>query len=210
MKQIDIKDCMLVNLAIFIKKVHKVKIDIFELKAKVQYNDEGISISQIKQLSHFYKLQINTYKLDFKDLFVIDKDQFPFVALIEDKQILHSIIIKKIVKNKIYIFDPLLGNCVYDSDKFKSVFAGIVIQITKNGDFLGENKYKDFIFNFSYVYLLFLVVALIINFISPFIVKLSVEKLNVSAFKSIFFSVLVLFLWIKSVLIFSKVLLIYL
>ena len=66
---------------------------------------------------------------------------FPFIAhTVSEQGLQHFIIVKRIVKNKVYVLDPVIGGKIYTVAKFKDLWTGNIIVFTPTKEFTRKNE----------------------------------------------------------------------
>lgn len=178
MKQIDPKDCALVNLEYFYKKFFRKKLDLIKLKNMVHYSQSGITLSELERVASFANIAFEVFNCNFDQLKSINKDELPLSIIISDGEIQHMVILKKIKSNLVYYFDPIKGNVRVKESEFKNKFLRLVLNFypIKNNVKSNILNKKEFVYNINLTYLFFRVISTLVIFIIPFLSKVFISE----------------------------------
>lgn len=67
------------------------------------------------------------YAASFSNLKTIEKNKYPLLVQVKNGDVLHFVLVTKITKKKVIIFDPEFGRCVLDHSEFESSYLGKVL-----------------------------------------------------------------------------------
>lgn len=180
MKQIDNKDCSLINLEFFHKKFFNKKLDLTKVKNQVSYTQNGITLLELEKIAMLVNMNFDVFNCDFKQFISIDKEEFPLSCVIKKDNVQHMVIIKKTDKKFIKYFDPFYGEIKETLKSFEEKFLGIVLNFyvlnkeIKNSKMIKQSEK----FNINFTYLFFRVISNLIIFIIPFISKLMISEFS--------------------------------
>ncbi|WP_025755099.1 Mbov_0121 family peptidase domain-containing ABC transporter [Mycoplasmopsis cricetuli] len=196
LKQIDSKDFSLIVLQYFIKNKLNKNTDINKLKLETTYLENGINLSELDRIANNYNLKINVYNCNIEELMKLNSSEFPLATIINQNNVQHMIVIKKIKNNTIIIIDPFQGIIKLSLKEFKEIFFNIVIgfeilsdlkiiekQINKNLDFKKQenDQVKPLKLNKFFIcrtlYFLILILELFIFISIPFINKFVLSEI---------------------------------
>lgn len=126
-KQTGIKDCG-VCCIYNILKLNNEDISLEKLRDKTKTDKNGTSIYNMVKTFQSLNYESKAYETTIDNLKSIN---LPVICYININGYNHYIILKKIIKNKIYIFDPIRGNIKYSEEEFKKEFLNVIITCSK-------------------------------------------------------------------------------
>ncbi|MHA3838394.1 Mbov_0121 family peptidase domain-containing ABC transporter [Mycoplasma sp. VS1572C] len=181
-KQVDIRDCSLFVLKWFYDRNNINSIDINELKLNAKYTDTGISIPDFEALAQNYSFRIDVFNCDFDRLLKLYDSVFPIAALIKKDNNTHMVVIKKVTKSKIKVYDPTFGNVSYKHQEFQENFFNLLIDFKSIEESLQVHKEVSAsswlrFDKFSTFYLIALLCEILILFSLPYFNKIILEKI---------------------------------
>ncbi|MHA3795859.1 Mbov_0121 family peptidase domain-containing ABC transporter [Mycoplasma sp. VS31B] len=181
-KQVDIRDCSLFVLKWFYDRNNINSIDINELKLNAKYTDTGISIPDFEALAQNYSFRIDVFNCDFDRLLKLYDSVFPIAALIKKDNNTHMVVIKKVTKSKIKVYDPTFGNVSYKHQEFQENFFNLLIDFKPIEESLQVHKEVSAsswlrFDKFSTFYLIALLCEILILFSLPYFNKIILEKI---------------------------------
>lgn len=142
-KQDGIKDCGTCCLYNIIR-YYKGNINFEKLRKLLETDKNGTNILNIVNISNKLGLESKAYKCEFNDL---KFQHFPIVIHIKVNEVYsHFVIIYKIKKDIIYIFDPIRGYIKYNKKLFLKEWSNIIITFNKTDSLVKEeNNYYKYI-----------------------------------------------------------------
>ena len=179
--QHDWKDCGLYCLESFHNYYYGNDVDISELKSTTNYGNKGINILELNTTANNIGLKLESYKLTMEEL-IAYKNKKPFIALIKSEEYSHYVIIYKKNKDNIYLLDPAKGKYKISREKFEKLFLGIILLVEKTPKITKKTPKKR-IFDIFWTQkttiifvILLLVMVSVANLISPYFLKLVIDK----------------------------------
>ena len=175
-KQHDNQDCGLACLAT-IFKFYGLTISLVKLRKGLYIRNGGTSLNDLVEISLKYNFDAQALKGNLEELKVECKENkiiYPFIAhVITEDNRLHFIVVKKIKRNKVKIFDPAWGDITYDEEEFSEIWTGYIINIVPNQNFQKKNykkgeyhKFLNIIFQLKGYIIFTLLLSFLLSFIS--------------------------------------------
>ncbi|HCY5385801.1 TPA: peptidase domain-containing ABC transporter, partial [Staphylococcus aureus] len=93
-----------------------------EMKESKDIGRDGLSLQQIKNIFNNYKVDVDIYEAGINRLPEILGTP---VILYWDNS--HFVILKKIVKNKYFITDPAIGDCILSKEQFSEKYSNLTL-----------------------------------------------------------------------------------
>ena len=141
--QYDKRDCGIACIATYCRYLG-LKISTQYVR-NIAYLDKN-GLSMYGMISTFEKigLQSNALKGNYLELLdFYEEKKVPFIALVVDDFFLnHYIIVKKIKKGKIFIFDPAIGNKIMKQKVFEQIWTGYIINVEKEESYSKIETHK--------------------------------------------------------------------
>lgn len=126
-KQHDIMDCGAVCLAT-IFWYYNLKVPLYRIRELMKVDKTGASVYGIMEVAEKYNLKAECLKGSIEDLISgITKNiiEIPFIAhIVTEEKLAHFIVIEKIAKGNIKIFDPAKGVTFYSYEQFEKLWTG--------------------------------------------------------------------------------------
>lgn len=144
-RQHDIRDCGAACLA-SICKYYGLKIPLAKVREYMKVDKNGSSIYSITKTAEYFDLKTNVLHGTFDELLSGIKNKelkLPFIAHLVCENYGHYIIIRKISSQKIMVFDPSKGSCIWRIDEFCEKWTGYIILIEKGEKFQQKNLCKN-------------------------------------------------------------------
>ena len=141
-KQSNLKDCA--SSCIYnIIRYYKGNINYNNITKKLHITEKGSSIYNVVKTLRYYGIESDAYNCDYENLLNLNH---PVIAYLKINNYYHYVVIKRIKKNKIYIFDPIRGNIIYSKEEFLKEYMNVIIN-TKCIKKLNkeENSYKKYL-----------------------------------------------------------------
>ncbi|MCU4706852.1 Mbov_0121 family peptidase domain-containing ABC transporter [Mycoplasma sp. CSL7503-lung] len=180
-KQYDYRDCSLYVFKYYAKKYHNENYDINELKTNVMYDDTGISLSNLKDMISSYGYSLTSYYCKISELKQLEKSEYPFGAIVKNKEFQHIVFIEDIEKEVVKYYDPSFGKIInLEIKDFKNIFLNIIVKFNKKTSPLEKYKEPKKIFNqnkYSYFLFFSLFLELLLNLTYPFVTKYILQSL---------------------------------
>lgn len=160
-----------------------------EMKESKDIGRDGLSLQQIKNIFNNYKVDVDIYEAGINRLPEILGTP---VILYWDNS--HFVILKKIVKNKYFITDPAIGDCILSKEQFSEKYSNLTLVSSPQKNFEKilnkRSNFKIFVkyfaehrFNFISLIILSLIFSLSSLFVPMYISQIS-ERFTNSMFKS--------------------------
>lgn len=144
-RQHDIRDCGAACLA-SICKYYGLNIPLAKVREYMKVDKNGSSIYSITKVAEYFALKTSVLQGTFDELIVGIRNKelkLPLIAHLDCENYGHYIIIRKISSQKIKVFDPSKGNCIWGVDDFCGKWTGYIILIEKGESFQQKNLCKD-------------------------------------------------------------------
>ncbi|VEU70416.1 Mbov_0121 family peptidase domain-containing ABC transporter [Mycoplasmopsis glycophila] len=129
--QYDKLDCSLYVLNYFLEKEKLSPPSINELKKIAVFNQNGISLEELKRISNIYNLEIDVWNCDFEQLLKLDKECFPIAAIVKNVEQTHMVVIESISDGIVAFYDPAQGNLKKNYKDFLSIYLNVLISFEK-------------------------------------------------------------------------------
>ncbi len=116
---------------------------LIEVAEKMKTGKNGTSIAAIIETAEFFFLRGIAYESTLQEIYETQKRiRFPIIAHIIDKEkgVSHFIVLRKITKNKIFIFDPGKGDKKDNWEHFNNIWTGIIIVFDTMPGFIRRKK----------------------------------------------------------------------
>lgn len=153
--QYNEEDCGAACLATILHYYNK-KTTISILRNELNYDKNGASVLSIIEIAKKYGLESEAYEGNFEELRnQVELKEFNYPMIVHVKREDgggHFLVIKRIHKDKVKVFDPKEGNVTLTTEKFVSQWTGIVICFEQTID-INEISVKSKNFNNYYRYL---------------------------------------------------------
>ncbi|HCY5466552.1 TPA: ATP-binding cassette domain-containing protein, partial [Staphylococcus aureus] len=160
-----------------------------EMKESKDIGRDGLSLQQIKNIFNNYKVDVDIYEAGINRLPEILGTP---VILYWDNS--HFVILKKIVKNKYFITDPAIGDCILSKEQFSEKYSNLTLVSSPQKNFEKilnkRSNFKIFVkyfsehrFNFISLIILSLIFSLSSLFVPMYISQIS-ERFTNNMFKS--------------------------
>ncbi|CAC13549.1 ABC TRANSPORTER ATP-BINDING AND PERMEASE PROTEIN (MDR HOMOLOG) [Mycoplasmopsis pulmonis] len=207
--QQDLRDCGLSVLQSFHYEFFGKKIDINVLKKQVNFGNNGINISELKELGLKWGLALTSMSGDFESFMKI-KIKTPIISIILINGAKHYVIVTKIKKDKVYFLDPIFGSKVLSSWEFKDLYQNVIITVEKA--FVQEINYKisNFVFSYTgfnfnfFIVVLTIFISLLTSFASSYFLKLILDSVIPLKSNELLLYLTIVFAWLAIVRIFSN------
>lgn len=195
-KQDGIKDCGVCCLHNIIK-YYGGFINFEKLRKMANTSNEGTSVLDLVKVANKIGLKSNAYNCEYN---LLKKQSFPLIAHIKVNQIYsHYIIIYKIQKDIIYIFDPIRGYLKYKKELFLKEWTKIIITFKKTDNLIKEkNNYKNkiyfWIFHHKVSFIFISLISLVVSFLT-ICNSINIGKVldnNISKYKFIYVVIFIL------------------
>ena len=179
--QSDWKDCGLYCLQSFYEKYYFNEIDISYLKNNVEYGKKGINILQLEALAKIINLKIEPFKIKFNELMAM-KYKKPIIVLIKKSDYSHYVILYHKNKRYVNILDPSQGKIQIAINEFKKIFLDIILIVEKNNKILkiiDKNIFLSLFWDDKRIWLFMILLYVgisIMTLISPYFLKLIIDK----------------------------------
>lgn len=175
--QHDMRDCGVACLAT-ISNFYGLKIPLVRVREIAQVDKNGVSIYGLTMAANQLGFHTDALTGNLSELMNAIENReisYPFIAhVIMDQALEHYIVVKKILKKKIYIFDPAKGNITLTIDSFLSIWSGNMINIVPNDNFKPINMQKGYFSKYKSFFLQEGKVFTIIVLISMFMAAISI------------------------------------
>lgn len=120
-KQTSINDCGAACLCMIFKMYH-INITLSEIKSKLKIDNLGSSLYDMIKLCKKYNIKACGYKkVDICDI------KSPCIALMINNNVSHYVVISKVYKNKVLVFDPASNIMYVKMEDFLKMYTGIVL-----------------------------------------------------------------------------------
>ena len=127
MRQHDVKDCGAACIA-SILRYYKSYVPMVKIREFMHIDKNGASIYAIVKTAEHFGLKACGYEGTFDEIrekFIERNLKLPIIAhIIIKEKFYHYIVIEKIKKRTVHVFDPFKGNKKYNIDEFKCIFTG--------------------------------------------------------------------------------------
>lgn len=142
-RQHDTRDCGAACLATILLW-YGANIPIIELRETMRVDKNGASILAICKTAKVYGLDSEGYYAETHEfLESVEKGNIKLPVIVHtilDNHLQHYVIVKKIKKNKIIIFDPRFGEKVCSEENFKKIYTGFFITVIPSANFSAKKK----------------------------------------------------------------------
>lgn len=155
-KQIGTKDCSFACVKMLLAIVYKNKKFLFYPQAK---KDESYSLLDIIKIARNEGVELKGFKYVNKESFFTQK-RYPILVVLKENNFLHMVLVKKIKRKKVVIYDPKIGIYELKKNRFIELWNSEILEIES----VGEYKYKEN--NFSPIPLKFKVLSYFFQIIS--------------------------------------------
>jgi ATP-binding cassette, subfamily C, bacteriocin exporter len=112
------------------------KTTISVLRNEMNYDKKGANVLSIIEVAKKYGLEAEAYEGNYEELkeqIRLREFQYPMIVHIErEDRSGHFLVIKKIHKDKVKVFDPRDGNITLTADQFIEMWTGVVICFVQN------------------------------------------------------------------------------
>lgn len=148
MRQHDVKDCGAACIA-SILRYYKSYVPMVKIREFMHIDKNGASIYAIVKTAEHFGLKACGYEGTFDEIrekFIERNLKLPIIAhIIIKEKFYHYIVIEKIKKRTVHVFDPFKGNKKYNIDEFKCIFTGYFIILEPDDKFVPVKKnFKPF------------------------------------------------------------------
>lgn len=145
-KQHDNRDCGAACVAT-IFRYYGINIPLVKVREKMKVDKNGSSLYAISRCAEEFNFITEVLEGTFSELKTeIDNGsiKLPIIVHCLEGDFGHFIILKKLIKNKIKVFDPAKGDCTITIKEFKSKWTGYLVTIEKGSNFKKHNLKKGF------------------------------------------------------------------
>lgn len=145
-KQHDNRDCGAACMAT-IFRYYGLNIPLIKVREKLKVDKNGSSLYAITRCAEEFNFIAEVLEGTFSELEEEINNgsiKLPIIVHCLEGDLGHYIIIKKLVKNKIKVFDPAKGDCTITIKEFKSKWTGYLVTIEKGSNFKKYNLRKGF------------------------------------------------------------------
>lgn len=150
-KQHDKKDCGIACL-VTIFRYYGMKISIGKLREFTRVDKNGVSLYALVETAKSFGFDAEALEGTSEELneSILNKEiTFPFIAhVITKEKFEHFVIIERMNKNKIKVFDPATGSRTFLLDEFLKMWTGYVVKIAKSESFQKRNLKRGEYFKF--------------------------------------------------------------
>lgn len=144
-RQHDEKDCGVAAFA-SICKYWGIRDRLSNFRKSFQVTTSGVSIYDICRVAKKYGFEIEPLEGSFEEL-LEEEICGPFIAHgISENNFCHFIVVRKITRKKVFVFDPACGNEKWTIEKFLRFWTGYIITFEHSGKIKQTNK-KALLFN---------------------------------------------------------------
>lgn len=151
-KQVSEKDCGAASLAMILRSYGK-KIPIASIREAIKVDQYGASIYGLIDGAESYQLKAKVYDDTADNVWdAIESDQSKLPAIIRIINRIgleHYVVVSKVKKGKMEVYDPDLGKIRMEREVFNESFLGQIIVFTPNAFFKKENRKKGQFNKFS-------------------------------------------------------------
>ncbi|WP_448915742.1 peptidase domain-containing ABC transporter [Eubacterium ramulus] len=150
-KQHDQKDCAAASLAMILAYYGK-RLPLATVREALQVDMYGASIYGLQKGAETFGLVATAYEGNSEDVWEAMKDSSNLPAvlrIINEHGFEHFIVVKRLVKDKLYVCDPDKGCKNYSFKSFNEQFLGQIILFQKSDVFVSENLKKGSIKRFT-------------------------------------------------------------
>ncbi|WP_426461570.1 Mbov_0121 family peptidase domain-containing ABC transporter [Mycoplasma hafezii] len=198
--QYDKKDCGLYVLKYFCDLYFWNSPNISDLKNAAWYGQNGVSISELKKLAEKYGINVESYNCEFDNLLKLDAKEFPIAVVVNNQNNAHLVVIKKIVHNTIYLYNPAYGDQKIEINLFKKCFLNVLISFKKDQAKIEQNEFKNKkLVKMNKLKAWFLVMLLcesVLVFVFPFLNKYLLQTILPNKLSSQLFLIILTIVWI--------------
>ena len=175
------QDCLLACYSMILS-FYGSDVPVYELYHDDFIQPDGLSIGYLEKLNNKYKLNMQVLKGDNKDVILaLNKTKAPLIVQWDQN---HFVIVQKIIKNKVKIIDPSIGQEKIDIVEFKKHFSNYIINLYPKKNYKKvPKKYKKIesfkkIFSKSniFLYLLSLILTQSITLFFSYIIKIILDS----------------------------------
>ncbi len=130
-RQHDIKDCGAACLATILSYYGSF-VPIIQIREKMHVDRNGANMYALCQTAKHFGLGAIAYEgtiEEIKDGIISKEIVLPLISHVIINNMTHYVIIEKISRSSISVFDPVNGNQKYEFNKFKEIFTGYFITL---------------------------------------------------------------------------------
>lgn len=195
-------------------KYYKQDVEIADIKERCRLTRTGITIYGIVKCLESFNIEAKAYECDFDAL--LSEARFPAIILTKNEDLMHYMVIYKIVKDRVIIGDPEKGFRVMYIDELEIIYQNVLIGIEHVGHPIKDISYfhfYDFLIaylkeNYWYVIRLFIYSIIIsgLSIMGSFFFELLIDKYQSNTIMELIIIIIVflgLFL-VKNIINFSK------
>ncbi len=149
-RQHDIKDCGAACLATILSYYGSF-VPIIQIREKMHVDRNGANMYALCQTAKHFGLGAIAYEgtiEEIKDGIISKEIVLPLISHVIINNMTHYVIIEKISRSSISVFDPVNGNQKYEFNKFKEIFTGYFITLVPEANFIPVQRslkpYKKF------------------------------------------------------------------
>jgi ATP-binding cassette subfamily B protein len=150
-KQHDIRDCGAACL-VTVFRYYGLKIPLVTVREFMRVDRNGASILAITETAKYYNMFADALQGTWEELTgSIDAGEFdlPVIAhTVREDSLSHFVVIHKIRKGKVYVFDPGKGRVIYPVNNFCELWTGYIVTFRKESGFEKANLQKRFFHKF--------------------------------------------------------------
>lgn len=145
-KQHDIRDCGAACLAT-IFQYYGLNVPLVKVREKMKVDKNGSSLYSISVCAQEYNFDTEVLEGTYSELIEeIEKNNvaLPIIVHCREEDFGHFIVLEKIKRNIIKVFDPAKGYCDITIDEFKEKWTGYLITLKKGSNFKECDEGKNF------------------------------------------------------------------
>lgn len=195
-------------------KYYKQDVEITDIKERCRLTRTGITVYGIVKCLESFNIDAKAYESNFDSL--LNEAKLPMIVLTKNEDLMHYMIVYKIIKDRIIVGDPEKGFRIMYLDEVEIIYQGILISVEHVGRPIKDITYfhfRDFLISYlkeNYIYIIKLFIySIFISSLSigcSFFFELLIDKYKSNTFMELFIIIvifLVMFL-IKNFINFSK------
>lgn len=133
-RQVDNKDCGPICIKMIMEYYGK-KVSLQKIREEANTTQYGTTVRGLQSSANKYGFVTNVMKGEIEDLIdevIVKNITLPMVLHLKNN---HFIILKKIKKGRVYIYDPQYGNKILSKEQVLNVWSGYAIEVKKGDDF---------------------------------------------------------------------------
>ncbi len=149
-KQFDITDCGAACLAT-ISKQYGLKVSLTKIREMAGTDKRGTNILGMIKAAEELGFDAKGVRAEEEDLTA--QLQFPCIAHVNQKGLLHFVVVHEITDDDLVIADPAEGVVIYTRSDFMKIWTGVLILIKPSSNFVKADVTSGFFERFSYLIL---------------------------------------------------------